>query len=181
MRFLTYAESADWCSKRAYPTRQREGYRVGPEPDIQAPEFELVEFALPTDSGRKVWLARFLHGLLAPSPELLIWLGDSAVWPSSQHMPLFSRFRQALGEQRPLIEAPGHLVTADEIEDAVSILTISLLFFWNCHLLTASGRDVVFVSHDEFGWFASRDASVADSVRQQLTEKLGEDSSGNAV
>jgi hypothetical protein len=96
-------------------------------------------------------------------------------------MPLFSRFRQALGEHRPLIEAPGHLVTPDEIEDAVSILTVSLLFVWNCHLLTASGRDVVFVSHDEFGWFASRDASVADSVRQQLTERLAEDSSSNAV
>jgi hypothetical protein len=138
MRFLTYAESADWCSKRGYPTRQRGGRLVRPEPDIQAPEFQRVEFALPTDSGQKVSLAPFLHGLLTPSPELLIWLGDWAVWPSSQHMPLFSRFRQALGEHRPLIEAPGHLVTPDEIEDAVSILTVSLLFFWNCHLLTAS-------------------------------------------
>jgi hypothetical protein len=181
MRFLTYAESADWCSRHGYATRQREGHRVGPDPDIPASEFHSVEFALPIDSGRKVWLARFLYELLAPSPELLIWLGDWAVWPSSQHMPLFSRFRQALGEHRPLIEAPGHLVTPDEIEDAVSILTVSLLFFWNCHLLTASGRDVVFVSHDEFGWFASRDASVADSVRQQLTERLAEDSSSNAV
>ncbi len=177
MRFLTCAESADWCSRRGYPTRQREGHIVGPEPDIQVLEFQRVEFALPTDSGRKVWLARFLYGLVDPSPELLIWIGDWAIWPSGQHMPLFSRFRQAFEEHRPLIEAPGHVVAPDEIEDGVSILTMSLFFLWDCHVLTASGRDVVFVSHDEFGWFGSRDVAVAGSVGQRLKGALGADSS----
>jgi hypothetical protein len=181
MRFLTYGESAEWCSRRGYPTRKREGIIVGPEPYIEVPDFQCVEFALPRDSGRKVWLARFLYGLLDPSPELLIWLGDWAVWPSSQHMPLFSRFRQAFREHRPLIEAPGHLVAPDEIEDGVSILTMSVLFLWDCHLLTASGRDVVFVSHDEFGRFGSRDASVAGSVSEQLKHALEMDSSSKAV
>jgi hypothetical protein len=118
---------------------------------------------------------------LSTRRELLIWLGDWAVWPSAQHMPLFSRFRQAFGEHRPLIEAPGHLVTPDEIEDGVSILTTSLLFLWDCHVLTASGRDVVFVSHDGFGWFSSRDASVASSVSQQLKDALGAGSSSRAI
>ncbi len=174
MRFLTYAESAGWCSRHRYPTCQHEGHIVGPAPDIKAPEFECVAFTLPRDAGRRISLARSLYGLLDPSPELLIWLGDWAVWPSGQHMPLFSRFRQAFGEHRPLIEAPAHLVTPDEMEDGISILTISLLFIWDCHLLTASGRDVVFVSHDEVGWFGSRNVSVAGSVRQQLKRALGE-------
>jgi hypothetical protein len=181
MRFLTYAESADWCAERGYPIRKREGYIVGPEPDIQADEFQRVEFALPRDSGRKVWLARFLYGLVDPSPELLIWLGDWAVWPSGQHMPLFSRFRQSFREHRPLIDAPAHLVAPDEIEDGISILTMSLFFLWDCHVLTASGRDVVFVSHDEFGLFGSRDGSVAASVSEQLKDALGADSSSKAV
>ena len=89
MRILTYAESADWWSHRGYPTRQHEGYIVGPDPDIQAHEFPRVEFTLPTDSGRRVWLAQFLYGLVDPSPELLIWLGDWAVWPSAQHAALY--------------------------------------------------------------------------------------------
>ena len=179
MRFLTYAESAEWCSRRSYPIRLAEGNIIGP--DIRPPEFQRVEFAVPTDSGRKVWLARFLYGLLGPSPELLIWIGDWAVWPSSQHMPLFSRFRQAFGECRPLIEAPGHLVTPSEIEDGISILTTSLLFFWDCHVLTASGRDIVFVSHDEFGWFGSRASSVAGSVGRQLKDVFGADAPNKAV
>lgn len=174
MRFLTYSESEEWCSRRGYLTRQREGYIIGPEPDIKAHEFQRVEFAIPRDAGRRVWLARFLYGLIDPSPELLIWLGDWAVWPSGQHMPLFSRFRQAFGEHRPLIEAPSQVVAPHEIEDGVSILTMSLLFLWDCHVLTASGRDVVFVSHDEFGWFGSRDASVAGTAGEQLKNALGD-------
>ena len=170
MRFLTYSESANWCGLHGYPTRKREGYIVPPEPDIATDEFDRVEFALPKDSGRKVWLARLLYGATDQSPEVMMWLGDWAVWPSCQHMPLFTRFREAFGEHRPLIEAPGHLVVPDEVEDGISILTTSLLFFWDCHLLTASGRDVLFVSHDEIGWFGSRDAAVTSAVRDQLRE-----------
>ena len=116
----------------------------------------------------KVGLARILYSLIDPAPELLLWLDDWAVWPSSQHMPLFTRFRQAIGEQRPLIDAPGHLVAPAEADDAVSIITVSLQFIWDCHIITASGRDAIFISHDESGWFGSRNASIADAARQQI-------------
>jgi hypothetical protein len=58
---------------------------------------------------------------------------------------------------------------------------MSLLFLWDCHLLTASGRDVIFLSHDEFGWFGSRDFSVAGSVGQQLKDALRADSPSKAL
>jgi hypothetical protein len=85
-------------------------------------------------------------------------------------MPLFTRFRQAFGEQRLLDEAPGHLVTPDEADDAISIISVSLLFIWNCHVLCASGRDAFFTSHDEYGWYASHDESVVQSVRVHLAK-----------
>ncbi len=103
MRCLTYSECDEWCSSRYFPTRHIEGYVVGPHPDIQSPPFQFVDFTPPTDSGRKVAFGRFLYSLLDSAPELVFWLGDWAVWPSSQHMPLFTRFRQAFGESRPLI------------------------------------------------------------------------------
>ncbi len=96
-------------------------------------------------------------------------------------MPLFTRFRQALGERRPLIEAPGHLVTPAEADDGLSILIVSLQFVWDCHILTASGRDAIFVSHDEFGWFASRDKSVTESVHQKIEEAWSEKADTNAA
>jgi hypothetical protein len=87
-------------------------------------------------------------------------------------MPLFARFREAFGERRPLIEAPGHLITPEEADDAVSIITLSLLFMWDCHVLSSSGRDAVFTSHDGLGWFASRDPSVTAAVQKKIDEAL---------
>ena len=176
MRFLTPNECVTWCLERGYPAGACEASSI-PVADKRPAGFHFAEFSHPADSGRKVWLARFLYSLIDPAPELLLWIGDWAVWPSSQHVSLFTRFRQAFGELRPLIDAPGQLVAPVEADDAVSIITVSLQFIWDCHIITASGRDAVFVSHDEHGWFGSRDASVADAVRGQI--ERGEGGRGN--
>jgi hypothetical protein len=171
MRFLTPDECVTWCLQRGYPAGSREGYTI-PVADKHPAGFHFAEFSHPADSGKKVRLARFLYSLIDPAPELLLWLGDWGVWPSSQHMPLFTRFRQAFGEQRPLIDTPGHLVTPAEADDAISIITVSLQFIWDCDIITVSGRDVIFISHDEYGRFGSRDAPAADLARQQIENAM---------
>lgn len=180
MRFLTHQECAVWCSNRSYPTRQYPEENVGYRPDLRTADFHFVDFVSPQDSGRKVWLTRLLYSLIDPAPELLIWVGDSTVWPNSQHMPLFTRFRQAFGEYRPLIEAPGHVLDPLEVDDAVSIISLAFLFFWDCHVLSWSGRDAFFTSHDEFGWFASRDELVIDAIRNRLKEALKRETDAGA-
>jgi hypothetical protein len=164
MRFLTPTEWQAWCGQRQIPLRETGWLR----PDIGAGHFHIVDVPYHSDSGAKVAMARFLFSFAAPAPETLILVDDWAVWPSSQHMPLFMRFRQALGENRPLIEAPGHLVTAADSEDAVSIVATSLLFIWDCYGISSSGRDAFYISHDEFSYFASRDESVAAHVAEQV-------------
>ena len=167
MRFLTYSECAAWCEQRHYPTV---GSVVGPEAHQYPEGFTFAKFSLPVDSGAKVAFARFLYSQLNPAPELLLWISDWGVWPSSQHMPLFTRFREAFKESRPLIKLPGHLVLPDNSEDTISILIVSLCFFWSCHVITASGRDAIFVSHDEHGWFASREPKVVELVQKRMSE-----------
>jgi hypothetical protein len=90
---------------------------------------------------------------------------DVAVLPT---LALFTRFRQALGERRPLIEAPGHIVTVSDAEDAISIVATSLLFIWDCYGISTSGRDAFYISHDEYCYFASRDASTAERVASEI-------------
>lgn len=165
MRTCTYPECAAWCAAHGYPTRDF-GYSGGPdpivasralpEPYLSAPDFRFVEFSIPADANSRVALAKNLVALLDPDVELLVQIGDWAVWPSGQHMPLFERFRAAFGEHRPLMEAPGQVLAPTERDDAVSILAIAVLFLWNCHVLSARGDQAVFVSHDEYGWFAAR-------------------------
>ena len=75
------------------------------------------------------------------------------MWPSSEHMPLYDRFRQALGETRPLIETPGHLADMSDGEDALSVIAMSLLFFWDFYVLAAVPSPMFFASHDEYAGF----------------------------
>jgi hypothetical protein len=72
------------------------------------------------------------------------------IWPSSEHMPIFARFREAIGERRGLSDAPGHIVTLSDRDDAVSVLSLALLFFWDCHVLSGDGHLVFSCSHDEW-------------------------------
>jgi hypothetical protein len=168
MKFLTHNECAAWSSDHGFLAELRE-HRTGvPRLDELTGSFHAVKFPTPTDSGRKVAFAHLLYSLFDPSNTLLIWLGNWSVWPSSTHMPLFARFRQAFGEDRPLIEIPGQLVAQGESDDAISLITIALQFVWDCHVFSGSGRDVAFISHDEHGWFASRDRSVYDAAERQI-------------
>ena len=91
MRFLTDAESAEWCSRRGYPTRQREGYIVGQSRTYRLSNSSVSSLPCRQTLGERSGWRDFFMGLSTRRPELLIWIGDWAVWPSGQHMPLFAR------------------------------------------------------------------------------------------
>ncbi len=162
MQFLTQTEWHSWCISRQIPLKNVSWIR----PDINAEQFHAIDIPYPKDTGAKVSLACHLLSLVACEPESLILLDDWDVWPSSQHLPLLTRFREALGEHRSLIEAPGHIITASDKDDAISIVITALLFIWDCYGISSSGRDVFYFSHDEYCYFASRDAAVAAAGAQ---------------
>ncbi len=137
-------------------------------PNISDEHFHIVNLPYPNDSGAKVNFAHRLFSLIAPETESLILIDDWGVWPSSQHLPLFARFREALGEQRSLNEAPGHVAADSDTDDAVSIIAIALLFIWGCYGISSSGRDTFYFSHDQYCYFASRDVNVAAHIASQF-------------
>ena len=167
MHFLTPSQWQKWCLDHSVPLRESGWLR----PDIRSDGFHSVDLPYPKDSGKKVFLAHQLLSLVNDGPEALILIDDWSVWPSCQHLPLFTRFRESIGENRPLIEAPGHLVTATESDDAVSIIATALFFMWDCYGISSTGRNAFFVSHDEYGFFVSRDPSVAEKVSTEFSAK----------
>jgi hypothetical protein len=162
MRILSRVECETWCRDHSISLHDKGWLR----PDFSSPDFRRVKIPYEGDSGRKVWLARLLYSFIPPAPETLLWIQDFEVWPSSQHLPLFTRFREAFGEQRSLCDAPGHLVTASDSDDSVSIIATSLLFLWDCYGITASGDSAFHVSHDEYCWFATRERDLAAKVAE---------------
>ena len=166
MRFLTPDEWRGWCRERSIPLGDDDWIR----PDLKSDRsgYHVVELPYPVDSGAKVALARRLFGLIESDAEALVLLDEWDVWPSSAHLPLLSRFREAFGERRSLIDAPGQLVPISHREDGISIVALAVLFVWDCYGISASGEDAFFVSHDEYCLFASRDAHRAERVAAEF-------------
>jgi hypothetical protein len=164
MRFLTPQQWQDWCVERGVPLQNCGWIR----PALDVGVFHSAKYPVPTDSGGKICLARQLVKFVASDRETLLLLDDWAVWPSSQHLPLFTRFREAVGENRSLIEAPGQLVDAAETDDAVSIVAMSLLFFWDCYGISATGGEAFYISHDEHYRLFGPEPAVVSRVAEEL-------------
>ena len=145
---LTHSECAGWCRAHGFPVHESDS-DGRPAPRVLEAGTRIA-VVYPEDSRHKVQLSREVVTRLAHDQEVLLWLDDWAVWPSSQHMPLFTRFREALGEKRPRIEAPGHLFQPRERDDAISVLAMAMLFFWDCHVLPGGIGPAFFTSHDEW-------------------------------
>jgi hypothetical protein len=146
MRFLTSDECKEWCRQRHFV---RLPYERG---DSALPSTAKYRFKIPTDAGKRVALCRLLWHHIVDSEGLqrLLLIEEWSVWPSGEHVPLFTRLREACGERRSLIDVPGHLFGTGDDEDGLSFLILATLFLWDYSLYSESGAAIV-VSHDEFG------------------------------
>lgn len=151
MKLLTPAQCRDWASQRGFVVNQAFGH---PRASEISPR---LSFRIPEDAGGRVALVRGLWERSgAQSAESLVWITEWGVWPSGEHFPLVDAARRGLGAERPLDECPGHLFTAGEDDAALSILTLSVLFLWDCWLLPVGEFPCAFVSHDEYGIVGTR-------------------------
>jgi hypothetical protein len=129
------------------------------------PELPSVpKFAIPKDAGARVAMVARAMGEFRHSDEILVWFDDWSVWPSGQRMHVFDRFRLGYGEARSISNAPGHILKADEIEDATSLVTIGVLFLWDCYVLTQQDNRTLFFSHDEWGLSSSSPAPIGGVI-----------------
>jgi hypothetical protein len=151
MRCLTYAECADWCRTHNYPVIDADFYGR-PTPGVRK-HFTKIDLVSFDDVGERVGRARQIMEWMNGGAEVLLWLDDWAVWPRMQHMPLFTRFREAFGEHRPLIDAPGQLITPEQLDDGISVLTMALWFLWDCYVFSDRRGPVYVCSHDEWNSF----------------------------
>jgi len=143
MKTLTKIEIADWCRRNLIPFDE-----FGRPKSI----CETEGFKIPIDTGQRVALVKSHFQIFKDEEEILIWFTEWGVWPSSERMHIFDRFRLSYGENRPLIEAPGHVFNQEEVEDALSFITLGVVFLWDCYVVNRTGTKVLFYSHDESGY-----------------------------
>ena len=114
--------------------------------------YAAYEFKIPHDAGARVALCRQLwHGCgeVEHMERLLVMTGWS-VWPSGEHVPLFTRLREQFGETRWLVDAPGHMFSPGDDDDGLSFLVLATMFLWDYTLYAESGV-VITGANDEYG------------------------------
>jgi hypothetical protein len=166
MRVLTSAESRRWLDSIGFrsPLSATDSF-----PLLPPTGFGQLNCSYPTNSGKKVALARWLHRSVATDNEVLIWLQNWTVWPSMGHLPLIHRLREALGENKSLDDFPAQVFSSEEGEDAISVLTLALEFFWDCLLVGSNLRFVCFFSHDGYYSPMTNDAILLAQLRKSLS------------
>jgi hypothetical protein len=113
---------------------------------------ETEEFNIPADAGQRVAMVANQFEIFRNENNILVWFTEWSVWQSGERLHIFDRFRLSYGEKRHLIDSPGHLFTKDEFEDALSFVTLSVLFLWDCYVVNSNGTKILFYSHDEYGY-----------------------------
>ncbi len=105
MNFLTEEQAVAWLKTHGLS-------------DVEGRTSLLIEYAIPTDSGRKTALARLIAALMSEHGEVLFHIRDYGVWPSSENLTLFDGFRHSLGENRSLEAAPAQVFGPTAVRQA---------------------------------------------------------------
>ena len=161
---LTDQEARSWCEQHGIAVDASQG------PDVSRWGGGTI-FSIPEETHARVDLPQVLYpSTWDISGSVLVWTGDWGVWPSCEHMPLFTRFRQALGEPRPLSESNAQLFEPSEAQDGQSYAMLHCLFLWDCWVISADGTYIVHFSHDEWGQLSGEPA-VIERARAYLIER----------
>jgi hypothetical protein len=155
MKVLSKEETSLWCSRHEIALSDS---GLPERSDVSA------KFKIPEDAGKRVYLVSQRMRAFSGEPLFLVRFDDWAVWPSGQRMHVFDRFRMSYGETRLLIHSPGHVFDKDEIDDAISFVTLAVLFLWDCYVVTPKRSKFLFFSHDEFGLAKGIETDAARGV-----------------
>ncbi len=166
MTTLDRAKAIGWLSSKGV-TRSKGRYVIE-EPMRKA------TYPIPTDSGKKTVIARELARQLGRFDEVMLWIDEFGIWPSSENWYLFDMFRRSLGERKHLHERPGHIFTAGDFDAVFGLLSMVLYFNWGAVLAPSSGTLVVRISHDEFiDVYAKDSIGTDDDVFAALDHIIG--------
>ncbi len=188
MKTLTWEQAAEWTSSvglsatvdrsvQEYPTQNGKREKVRRiDKSIQFPnEDPALRLTLPLP--QLPYQVAYLANALLPYSEsyefqpCLLWMTDFGIWSDVCERvakSLAECFRSARGERNLLIETPAHLFGEAEETDAQTLLTIAIVFGWDCYVIPEHGRYYAVTSHDEYLEFVSTSTAVHQRFKGEL-------------
>jgi hypothetical protein len=188
MKTLTWEQAAEWANSvglsatvdrsiQEYPSGDGKRERVcGINKSIYFPnEDPALRLTLPLP--QIPYQVAYLANALLPYSEsaefqpCLLWMTDWGIWSEvSERVAklLVETFRLARGESNLLIETPAHLFGKTEAADAQTLLTIAIVFGWDCYIIPEHGKHYALTSHDEYIEVVSASATIHERLKGEL-------------
>lgn len=188
MKTLTWEQAAEWTSSvglsatvdrsvQEYPTKDGKGERVSRiNKSIYFPnEDPALRLTLPLP--QLPFQAAYLANALLPYSEsaefqpCLLWMTDWGICGEVSERvakSLAECFRSARGERNLLIETPAHLFGGTEATDAQTLLTIAIVFGWDCYVIPEHGKYYAVTSHDEYLEIVSNSTAIHQRFKREL-------------
>jgi hypothetical protein len=169
MKALTKSDLSLWCDEhglevvdREWPPYSGEGWFtfLVKLPRSCSRTLALPRTSLPFDENRSFSGA-------------MVWFRDWGIGNDTDEetaMHLIQRLRGRAGEERPLIEAPGHLFSAEEFSDVRAYWTVSMIFGWDPFLFPLGSDYFVFNSRDEVVSFVAKSSLAHDALLSKFKD-----------
>lgn len=133
--------------------------------------------ALPSSSGRQAFVADRIFEECVEAQQWLIWILAWGIWPTEEYPEIWMELRARYGDERPLLEAPGHLLGAAERDLARGLFRLAILFGWDALLVPDPATVVASISHDELIFLYSADGRILETLRHDLEPAAGDHAS----
>jgi hypothetical protein len=124
-------------------------------------------YSTPVNSGAQVALSKLFAYLVLRDVPVCLYVTGWSVAPSTEHLDLFYGYRRSIGDVRLLMEAPFHVFEPTEQDALVSVLSMTLFFFWDVWMFDLTGESLLRLCHD--GWLELR-ARDGELAREAATE-----------
>ena len=159
MQILTNDEAAAWCTGR--------GFKLDASPYWRDKRISSgIRFL--TETKQSV-VEAFVRNVVntVEYDGAIVWFTD---WPlyKEDEMAVLERFRSSIGENRRLIDAPGHVFDLNEIHDCIGMFNLSVQYFWDAFLFVPQGNFIAYNSHDGLQYISS----LTDTGQTELIAML---------
>jgi hypothetical protein len=188
MKTLTWEEAAEWANEvglNANVTRVINKYIDEDGKEINCSSIQKSIYFPDEDPARRLTLplpklpyqvSYLANALLPYSPHALfqpclLWMTSWGIFSEVSERvakSLVRGFRSARGEDKPLIETPGHLFGESEVVDAQTLFTIAIVFGWDCYVIPSHREYYALTSHDEYLEVVSSTSEVHERFSGQL-------------
>ncbi len=135
---------------------------------LTEPGWPCLRFAFPAEFYRVTWFAWYLRDVFSGTREVLLWVKEWGIWPSSENWNLYHRLREVQGNRESLQETSGHVFDAKELDDLATFLQVGILFGWDLSVLAVPDHARLFVSHDGYVELASTDEALLARCQSEL-------------